>query len=183
MFQDCDFASSEVTDRSNPDGVTERNQASTHSPYSCLTQLSVITANLNLDGVALVPIALSQTNPSRSSECFDASSSNLNINPSDDSEVRETSCVVDTTVTCINPDASAEEPCCSTVSPQFNPTDVRPMPKAGPKNGTQKKKKRKKILTALPVRKKLAEEEAKKLNDKAKKLFGRKKIIVSRMQN
>ena len=106
-----------------------------------------------------MPIALSQTNPSCSSECFDASSSNLNINPSDDSEVRKTSCVVDTTVIYINPDASAEEPCCSTVSLQFNTTDVRPMPKAGPRKGAQKKKK---ILTAPPVRKKLAEEEAKK---------------------
>ena len=181
MFQDCDFASSEVTDRPNPDGVTEKNQASTHFPYSCLTQLSVIAANPNLDGVALVPIALSQTNPSCSSECFDTSSSNLNVNPSDDLEVRETSCVVDTTVICINPDASAEKPCCSTVSPQFNPTDIRPMPKAGPRKGTQKEKK--KILTAPPVRKKLAEEEAKKVNGKAKKLFDRKKIIVSRMQN
>ena len=37
------------------------------------------------------------------------------------------------------------------------------------------KKKRKKILTAPPVRKKLAEEEANKVNDKAKKLFDRKK--------
>ena len=69
-----------------------------------------------------MPIALSQTNPSCSSECFDASSSNLNINPSDDSEVRETFWAVATTVICINPDASAEEPCCSTNSPQFNPT-------------------------------------------------------------
>ena len=89
--------------------------------------------------------------------------------------------VVDTTVICINSDASAEEPCCSTVSPQFNPTDVRPMPKAGLRKETQKEKK--KILTAPPVKKKLAEEEAKKVNNKAKKLFDRKKIIVCRMQN
>ena len=116
-----------------------------------------------------MPIALSQSNPSFSSECFDASSSNLNINPSDDSEIREISCVVDTTVICINSDASAEEPCCSIVSPQFNPTDVRPMSKAGPRKGTQKEKK--KILTAPPFRKKLAEEEAKKVNDQAKKLM------------
>ena len=119
--------------------------------------------------------------PSFSSECFDASSSNLNINPSDDSKVRETSSVVDTTVICINPDASAEEPCCSTVSPQFNTTDVRPMPKAGPRKGTQKEKK--KILTAPPVRKKLAEEEAKKLMIKRRSYSIVKKIIVSRMQN
>ena len=125
-----------------------------------------------------MPIALSQTNPSCSSECFDASSNNLNINPCDDSEARETFCVVDTTVTCINPDASAEEPCCSTVSPQFNPTDVRPMPKAAPRKGNQKgkKKRRLEILTTTPVREKLAEEEAKKVNGKAKKkLFDRKK--------
>ena len=56
MFQDCDFAPSEVTDRPNPEGVTEKNQASTHSPYSCPTQSSAIAANLNLDGVALVPL-------------------------------------------------------------------------------------------------------------------------------
>ena len=81
--------------------------------------------------------------------------------------------MVDTTVICINPDAAAEEPYCSTVSPQFNTTDVRPMPNAGPRKGIQKEKK--KILRALPVRKKLAEEEAEKVNDKAKKLFDRKR--------
>ena len=132
-----------------------------------------------------MPIALSQTNPSCSSECFEASSNNLNINPSDDSEARKTSCVVDTTVTCINPDALAEEPCCSTVSLQFNPTDVRPMPKAGPRKGNQKgkKKRRSEILTATPVREKLAEEEAKKLLAKRRSYSIVKKIIVSRMQN
>ena len=178
VFQDCDFDSSAVTNRPNPEDVTERNQASTHSKYSCPTQSPIIATNLNLDGVALVSIALSQTNPSCSSECFDASTSDLNINPCDDSEARETSCVVDTTVICINPDASAEELCCSTVSPQFNPTDVRPMPKAGPRKGNhkRKKKRRSEILTATPVREKLAEEEAKKVNGKAKKkLFDREK--------
>ena len=49
------------------------------------------------------------------------------------------------------------------------------MPKAGPRKGTPKKSK--KMLTAPPVRKKLAEEEAKKVNEKAKKLFDRKKDI------
>ena len=129
-----------------------------------------------------MPVALSQTNPSCSSECFDTSSSNLNINPSDDSEVRETFCVVDTTVICIHPDVLAEEPCCSTVSPQFNPTDVRPMPKAGPRKGTHKENK-KKILTAPPVREKLAEEEAKKLMTMRRSYSIIKKMIVSRMQN
>ena len=60
------------------------------------------------------------------------------------------------------------------------------MSKAGPRKGTQKEKKKTlKTLTALPVRKKLVEEEAKKVNDKAKKLFDRRKdrLIVSRMQN
>ena len=162
-----------VTDQPNPEGVSEKNRAFTHYPYSCPTQSSVIAANLNLDGVALVPIALSQTNPSCYSECFDASSKDLNINPNcDGSEVRETSCVVATTMICINSDASSEEPGCSTVSPQFNSTDVRPVPKAGPRKGTQKEKK---ILTAPPVREKLAEKEAKKVDDKAKKSFDRKK--------
>ena len=143
MFQDCDFAPSKVSDRPNPEGVTEKNQASTHSPYSCPIQSLVIAANLNLDGVALVPTALSQTNTLCSSECFDASSNNLNTNPCDDSEVRETSCVVDTTVICINPDASSKEPCCFIVSPHFIPTDVRLMTKAGLRKEIKKKKKKK----------------------------------------
>ena len=59
MFQDSDFVPSEITDQPNPEDVTEKNQASTHFPYSYPTQSSVVAANLNLDEVALVPIALS----------------------------------------------------------------------------------------------------------------------------
>ena len=91
--------------------------------------------------------------------------------------MQKTSGVVDTTVICINTDASAEEPCCSTVSPLFNPTDVRSVLKGELRKGAQKekKKRRSEILTATPFREKQAEEEAKKVNDKAKKLFDRKK--------
>ena len=106
------------------------------------------------------------------------------MNPCDDSEARKTSGVVDTTVNCINPDASAEEPCCSTVSPRYNPTDVRPVPKADPRKRTQKekKKRRSEILTATPFREKLAVEEAKKVNDNRRSYSIVKKILVSRIQ-
>lgn len=130
IFQECDFAPAEVTDRPNPEDITERQQAHVHT---CPLPPSENAADVNVDSTGTKEVS--------------------------------------------NDPASVDQPCSSS-STRFVPSELRPLPKAGPRKGTNKRSRKRKseVLTDTPIRAKLAEEETRKSKNKAKKkLLYRKK--------
>ena len=168
IFQECDFAAAQVTNRPNPNNVTERQQAPN---FECPTEPPINAASINVDKVNLMPNAVPLSDTSCSSHCFDASDRGMNI-PSFSSENCVALGIVNSTGIDCNESASIEQPCTSS-NTEFSPSALRPRPKAGSRKGTKKKsgKRQSEILTETPVREKLAEEEARKKNGEAKKLL------------
>ena len=134
IFQECDFAAAQATNRPNPNNVTERQQAPN---FECPTEPPINAASINVDKVNLMPNAVPVSDTSCSSHCFDASDRGMNI-PSFSSENCVALGIVNSTGIDCNESASIEQPCTSS-NTEFSPSALRSLPKAGSRKGTKKK--------------------------------------------